>query len=36
VVDGMFVDIILLQAVSLEKHPVINFKRYPLSFSRKM
>jgi hypothetical protein len=36
VVEGMFVDIILLHAVSLEKHPVVNFKRYPLSFSWKM
>jgi hypothetical protein len=32
----MFVDIILLNAVSLEKHPVVNFKPYPLSFSWKM
>jgi hypothetical protein len=27
VVEGMFVDIILLHAVSLEKHPVVKFKR---------
>jgi hypothetical protein len=36
VVEGMFVDIILLHFVTLEKHPVDNFKPYPLSFSRKM
>jgi hypothetical protein len=38
VVEGMFLDIIiiLLHSVSLEKHPVVNFKRYPLNFSRKM
>jgi hypothetical protein len=30
VVEGMFVDIIVLDAVSLENHPVVNFKRYPL------
>jgi hypothetical protein len=36
VVEDMFVDIILLHAVSLEKHPVVDFKRYPENFSRKM
>jgi hypothetical protein len=36
VVEGMFVDIILLHVVSLKKHPVANFKSYPLSFSREV
>jgi hypothetical protein len=36
VVEGMFVNIILLHVVSLEKHPIVNFKPYPISFSRKM
>jgi hypothetical protein len=36
VVEGMFVDIILLHVISLEKHPVVNFKSYPLSFSREV
>jgi hypothetical protein len=28
VVEGMFVDIILLHSVSHEKHPVANFKKF--------
>jgi hypothetical protein len=36
VVEGLFVDIILLHSVSVEKHPVVNFERYTLSFSRTM
>jgi hypothetical protein len=36
VVEGMLVDVVLLQVVSLEKRPVFNFKSAPLSFSQKM
>jgi hypothetical protein len=36
VVEGMFVDIILLHVVSLENHPVVNFESYPLTFSREV